>query len=80
MRVTSLNLRWAAEHAQNGFVEQLFHSVVKQPMRAYGPDVMDRLRQSFVASEFNVQKLLVDIATISAMQGIEKPRATKKKS
>jgi hypothetical protein len=70
----------SSEHAQNGFIEQLFHSVVKQPMRAYGPDVMDRLRQSFVASEFNVQKLLVDIATISAMQGIEKPTSTKKKS
>jgi hypothetical protein len=69
-----------SEHAQNGFIEQLFHNVVKQPMRAYGPDVMDRLRQSFVASEFNVQKLLVDIATIFAMQGIEKPTATKKKS
>ncbi len=69
-----------SEHAQNGFIEQLFHSVVKQPMRAYGPDVMDRLRHSFVASDFNVQKLLVDIATISALQGIEKPVSTKKKT
>jgi len=68
----------ASDHAQNGFIEQLFHSVVKQPMLAYGPDVMGRLRQSFVASEFNMQKLLVDIATISALHGIEKPVSPRK--
>ncbi|MEO6035047.1 MAG: DUF1592 domain-containing protein [Verrucomicrobiota bacterium] len=60
-----------SEHAQNGFIEQLFNQVVKQPMGAYGPDVKDRLRQSFVSSDFNLQKLLVDIVTISASQGIE---------
>jgi hypothetical protein len=54
------------EHAQNMFVEQLFHSVVKQPLLAYGSDVPKRLRQSFVASDFNLQKLLVEIVTISA--------------
>jgi hypothetical protein len=69
-----------SEQAQNGFIEQLFNQVVKQPMLAYGPDVMDRLRQSFVASEFNLQKLLVDIATLSALHGIEKPTASRKKT
>jgi len=34
---------------------------------------MDRLRQSFVASEFNIQKLLVDIVTVSALHGVQKP-------
>ncbi len=63
----------ASEHAQNGFIEQLFHQVVKQPMRAYGADVQSRLRQSFVASGFNIQKLLVDIATTSALHRLEKP-------
>jgi len=63
----------ASEQAQNGFIEQLFHQVVKQPMLAYGADIMDRLRQSFVASEFSMQKLLVDIATASALHGVEKP-------
>lgn len=52
----------SSEHAQNGFIEQLFHQVVKQPLLAYGPEVMDPLRKLFVASEFNIQKLLVDIA------------------
>ncbi|HTD65617.1 MAG TPA: DUF1592 domain-containing protein [Candidatus Limnocylindria bacterium] len=69
-----------SEHAQNGFIEQLFHSIVKQPMLAYGPDIMDRLRASFVASEFNMQKLLVNIATVSALHGIEKPKSSGNKS
>src|SRR5262245_47741245 len=30
-----------SEHAQNGFIEQLFHHLVKQPVLAYGPDLMD---------------------------------------
>lgn len=63
-----------SEHAQNGFIEQLFHSIVKQPMLAYGPDVMDRLRKSFVASEFNLQQLLADIAAVSALHGVEKKK------
>ncbi len=64
-----------SQHAQNGFIEQLFHSVVKQPMLAYGSETVDRLRASFVASEFNIQKLLVDIATVSALHGTDKSRA-----
>ena len=69
-----------SEQAQNAFIEQLFNQVVKQPMLAYGPDVMKRLRQSFVASEFNVQKLLMDIVAISAMHGLDNPTASKKKT
>ena len=68
-----------SEQAQNGFIEQLFHQVAKQPMLAYGSDIMDRLRQSFVASQFNLQKLLVDIATISALHGVEQPSLVKTK-
>lgn len=66
-----------SEHAQNTFVEQLFHSLVKQPIRAYGPDVQVRLRESFIASGYNIQKLLVDIATLSALHGTA-PLAPKK--
>jgi hypothetical protein len=60
------------EQAQNVFIEQLFHHVVKQPMRAYGTGVPDRLRRSFVASEFDLQKLLVEIVSVSALHGLEK--------
>jgi len=67
-----------SEQAQNGFIEQLFHQVAKQPMLAYGADIMDRLRQSFVSSEFNMQKLLVDIAATSSLHGVEVQTAKKK--
>ena len=69
-----------SEQAQNAFIEQLFHAVVKQPVLAYGPDVMERLRQSFVASGFNIQKLLVDIATVSALHNVGKLAASGKNS
>ncbi len=69
-----------SEHARNSFIEQLFHQVVKQPMLAYDPDIMRRLRQSFVESGFNMQKLMVEIATVSAAHGLEKPTPSKPKS
>jgi hypothetical protein len=62
-----------SEQAQNAFIEQLFNQVVKQPMLAYGPDVLNRLRRSFVQSGFNVKKLLVDIAATAALHGVGKP-------
>ncbi|HKS38009.1 MAG TPA: DUF1592 domain-containing protein [Verrucomicrobiae bacterium] len=67
--------RFAAgsEQAQNAFIEQLFNQIVKQPMLAYGPSVLNHLRRSFVDSGFNVRKLLVDITAVSALHGIEKP-------
>lgn len=67
-----------SEHAHAAFVEQLFHSAVKQPMLAYGADVPARLRESFVRSEFNVQQLLVNIATTAALHGVAKPAARAK--
>ena len=61
-----------SEHAQNAFIEHLFHQIVKQPILAYGSDVPARLRQSFIACEFNIQKLLIEIAALSALHGIQK--------
>lgn len=68
-----------SEPAQNAFIEQFFHQVVKQPALAYGSDTMHRLRHSFVASEFNLQKLLVEIAVTSATHGVDLPVQTAKK-
>ncbi len=61
-----------SEGGQRGFVEQLFNQIVKQPMLAYGSDTMIRLHQSFVATGYNMQKLLVEIATLAAVQSFEK--------
>ena len=53
--------------AQEAFVQSLFHALVKQPARAWGPDTLERLRQSFVASSFSIPRLLVDIMTLAAL-------------
>jgi hypothetical protein len=58
-----------SEPAQRGFVEQMFHHVVKQPALAYGPDTLERLRDAFVKSEFNMQKLMIEMVTVSALHG-----------
>jgi len=68
------------EQAHAAFVELLFHHTVKQPMSAYGAGTMDRLRKSFAGASFNIQSLLVDIATTSALHGIEKSRGPVKTS
>lgn len=62
-----------SEQAQTGFIETMFHQVVKQPVRAYGNDTMARLRQSFVTSEFNMQQLLKEIVILSARHSIKAP-------
>ncbi|MSU25103.1 MAG: DUF1592 domain-containing protein [Opitutus sp.] len=59
----------ASEHANHAFIEQLFHHLVKQPLMAYGPDTIVDLRNSFIASGYNLKKLMADIATLSALPG-----------
>lgn len=54
--------------AHRAFIRQLFNYVVKQPVDAYGADTLEKLRASFVASEYNIQALLVEIARVSAMR------------
>jgi hypothetical protein len=61
----------ANEQANHAFIEQLFHHIVKQSVRAYGPDTLPRLRNSFIASGYNLQKLIVEIATTGALGGAE---------
>jgi hypothetical protein len=36
-------------------------------VRAYGPDTLAELRQSFAQSGFNIRKLAVEIATSAAL-------------
>jgi hypothetical protein len=57
-----------SDEVHRSFVEQLFHQVVKQPAGAYGDDRLETLKAAFVASDFNMQKLLVEILKASALQ------------
>ncbi|QDU40035.1 PA14 domain protein [Maioricimonas rarisocia] len=56
---------------QRAFAEQLFQYTVKQPVRAFGDDRLDHLHEAFRESDFNIHRLLVEIATQSAMKARE---------
>jgi hypothetical protein len=56
----------ASPDAQEAFVQALFHAVVKQPVRAWGPDTLPRLRAAFEAGGFDIRRLLVDIMEVAA--------------
>lgn len=57
----------ASEETHEAFVEQLFHYLVKQPIRAYGPRKLAELRRSFADNRYNVRKLMVESAVQSAL-------------
>jgi hypothetical protein len=61
----------ASEEVHAAFVTQLFHHVVQQPVRAYGPLTLDDLRKSFAQNGYDVRKLMVDIMVTAALP---KPR------
>jgi cytochrome c553 len=57
-----------SEEVHASFAEQLFHHLVQQPVRAYGPNTLTELRQSFAKGNFNVRKLMVDEVVLAAMK------------
>ena len=56
-----------SEETRSAFVEQLFHYMIKQPIRAYGQETLPELRNSFAANGFNIRHLAVDIVTTAAL-------------
>jgi cytochrome c553 len=58
----------SSEDVHSAFTEKLFHHLVKQPIRAYGPTRLDELRKTFVQDAFSVRKLIVAIAVTGAFR------------
>jgi hypothetical protein len=56
-----------SEEVQAAFVEQMFHYLVQQPVRAYGAGTLDHLRQKFAAEGYNIRKLAVEVMAVSAL-------------
>ena len=48
-------------------MQNLFHALVKQPVRAWGPATLEQLRTSFEYSGFSVRRLLVEIMKVGAI-------------
>ncbi len=58
----------ASNDVHTAFVKQLFHHTTKESIHAYGPQTVTRLTHTFVESGFDVRKLLIEIATASALR------------
>ena len=57
----------ATDETHAAFVDQLFHNLIKQPIRAYGLQTPDELRAAFATHQFNIRQLMVEIATTAAL-------------
>lgn len=53
--------------AHAAFAEQMFHHLVQQSIRAYGPDTLERLRKSFTANRYHIRRLAIEAATVAAL-------------
>ena len=63
----------ASDETQGAFVEQLFHHMVQQPIRAFGPRQLPELRRSFTEQGYNIRSMLVGIVAASASAPPHKP-------
>lgn len=55
----------------SAFVEQLFHFLVKQPIRAFGSNTRESLRESFVKANFDIHRATVEIVVTAALTSHE---------
>jgi hypothetical protein len=61
----------SSDEVHTNFTERLFHHLIKQPVRAFGPRQLAELRESFTGHDFNMKKLVVEIVTTAALTGQE---------
>ena len=54
--------------AHRAFVERSFEHFVKQPLSSYGSDVEERLVKHFQQTNFNMRRLIIEIAVVVATE------------
>lgn len=57
-----------SEEVHDSFIEQLFHHLVKQPVRAFGSKRFQQWKKDFMLKEFNMQKLIISLAVDVALR------------
>jgi cytochrome c553 len=58
---------------RESFVEQMFHHLAKQPVRAFGNEFLSQLSESFRMHDYNIRQLMVELVTESALHLREHP-------
>jgi hypothetical protein len=66
-----------SDEVQEAFVAQFFHHLVRQPIRAYGPDKLVELRRFFAQHDCNMRALAVEIIAQAAFPPKEEVGQTK---
>ena len=56
----------SSEDAQTAFVNRAFQHFVKQPAAAFGPNTLEELTTTFRKNDYNINKLIVEIAVLAA--------------
>lgn len=60
----------SSAYGRRAFIRQIFNHFIKQSPLAYGTDTLETLQRDFAAANCNVQKLLVEIALVEALDGV----------
>ena len=58
-----------SDEVHEAFAEQLFHHLVQQPVRAYGPRSGGICGTTLPRTSFNIRKLAVEMMASSALTG-----------
>lgn len=58
-----------SDESHTAFVEKLFHYLIKQPIRAYGPTMLQSLTRSFQKSGLNIRQQMVETVVEAAFAG-----------
>jgi hypothetical protein len=62
----------SSSDSHRAFVNRAFQYFVKQPITAYGPDVLDELTAKFTKSGCNIRELIVEIAVLGTCSKLMK--------
>lgn len=56
----------SSRDAEEAFLQALFHAEVRQPVRAWGGETLENLRQAFVTQGHDIRAAVVDIMKVAA--------------
>lgn len=57
-----------SDESHTAFVQKLFQYMVKQPIRAYGPQALPDLLHTFEQNQFNMRQQMIETAVMAALE------------